>query len=122
MDHTHADASERPRFARLLQAYREAASMTRVDLAGASGVDRSHITRLEQGRRGPSASVCLRLAEAIDLGRHVADDLLIAAGFLPSKAGVVALALRYRYEEPSLDEPTLLSHYSAIMEQSRSPG
>ena len=54
-----------PQVAANLRARREAAGISQVELARRSGVDLSHINKIENARRDPTTSMLLRLARAI---------------------------------------------------------
>jgi transcriptional regulator with XRE-family HTH domain len=90
-------------FVATLGAYRRQAGLTRGDLAEATGFDASYITRLLNGSRHPTPETIRRLAQALNVGPWVEDDLLIRAGYLPSPPGVLALAARLMYLHPTLD-------------------
>lgn len=77
-------------FATLLARYRLARDWTLYDLAREAGVDRSHIYRLEHGRRTPTASIVQALARGLQLNAADTERLLLAAGFAPP--WMVALA------------------------------
>lgn len=72
-----------PRFALLLREYRGARRLSQLELSAASGVSQRHLSFLETGRARPGREVILRLAEALQLPRRAADELLAAAGFPP---------------------------------------
>ena len=63
-----------PQLAANLRASREAAGISQVVLSRRSGVDLSHIDKIENARRDPTTSMLLRLARA--LGTTPADLLL----------------------------------------------
>ena len=54
-----------PQVAANLRATREAAGISQVELARRSGVDLSHINKIENARRDPTTSMLLRLERAI---------------------------------------------------------
>ena len=97
-----------------LRALRKARGWTQHDLSRASGLTRSHISRLEQGDIQLPASERLRqLANALDT---TLDDLLEAAGYrdpLPLDGDLPDLAsyLRRKY---GLDDPGVLESLQAL--------
>jgi transcriptional regulator with XRE-family HTH domain len=62
-----------PQLAANLRATREAAGISQVALSRRSGVDLSHINKIENARRDPTTSMLLRLARAL---RTTPADLL----------------------------------------------
>ena len=54
-----------PQVAANLRRAREAAGLSQVDLSQASGVDLSHLNRIENARRDPTTTMLLRLARAL---------------------------------------------------------
>jgi transcriptional regulator with XRE-family HTH domain len=54
-----------PQVAANLRAVREAAGISQVTLAQRSGVDLSHINKIENARRDPTTAMLLRLARAL---------------------------------------------------------
>ena len=98
-----------------LKALRKARGWTQHDLSRASGLTRSHISRLERGDIQLPSSERLRQL-AIALGTSL-DDLLEAAGYrdpvrdngdLPD----LAVYLRHKY---GLDDPRLVEAVSTIL-------
>lgn len=64
--------------------------MTRGQLAVASGVSASHVTRIENGQRYPSARILRRIAPNLGIGEL---DLLAFAGYVsPEHAEIVAVS------------------------------
>ncbi len=57
----------RPAFPKMLKRRRCAKNMSQVDLAAASGVADSYISRLEKGDRMPSIDVVFRIAGALGI-------------------------------------------------------
>lgn len=71
-----------PTLARLLKSEREAAGLTRQEMADQLGVSRPHLTRLEAGQhKQPSPALLGRIAKRLDVSP---DDLYALAGYLPS--------------------------------------
>ena len=54
-----------PQLAANLRAAREAAGISQVALSRISGVDLSHINKIENARRDPTTNMLLRLARAL---------------------------------------------------------
>lgn len=75
-----------------LKGWRDQVGVSQLDLGLRAGVSARHISFLETGRAGPSRSMVLRLALALDLPLREQNNLLLSAGFAP------------RYGERSLDE------------------
>ena len=50
-----------------IKEYREAASMTQLDLAAKSGLPQSHISRLEAGKHSPSQRTLIKIADALGI-------------------------------------------------------
>lgn len=75
-----------PDFAPALQRLRAARGLNRRELARRAGIDASHITRLEQGSRGPSRDLVEKLAHALDATIAEEHELLKTAGFLTEEA------------------------------------
>lgn len=61
--------AERLRIGERIAALRKEAGMTQTELAEKTGLQRSHIVRLEQGRYGATIDVLAAIAEA--MGRQV---------------------------------------------------
>jgi len=71
-------------FGRLLQQTREAAGLSRGQLATRVGVDPSYIWRIEErGQRRPSAEMTLTLADALAVGDESLNRWLVTAGHEP---------------------------------------
>lgn len=70
-------------FHELLRAYRARSGLSQVRLAAAAGIDRSFLSRLENGQRWPSRVVVLRLARPLGLDDADRAALLMAAGYSP---------------------------------------
>jgi len=84
-------------FGPLLRGKREAAGLSRQDLAGRVGMDASHIYRIESGGRRPSRESALALAEALGVRGEDLNAWLVAAGFAPTPLlGMVRGAVRTR--------------------------
>ena len=73
-------------FSAEIRRMREARGLTRKALSRLAGIDPSTMTRLENGERGPSQEVVVRLAEALDASLGETHALLHAAGFLTDTA------------------------------------
>lgn len=71
------------RFAKLLREYREEAGLSQAKLAYQSGLDHSHMSRLEHDERTPTRDVVERLANTLELGRVRRVLFFTAAGFMP---------------------------------------
>jgi UTP-glucose-1-phosphate uridylyltransferase/transcriptional regulator with XRE-family HTH domain len=76
-----AEGSEE--FGRLLRQAREAAGLSREQLAKRGSFNPSHIHRLESGSRRPSRKAVIGLAEALELDSEGLSAWLVAAGFAP---------------------------------------
>ena len=76
--------STAPTFATTLARLRTARRLNHRQLADASGLDHTYISRLERGNREPSRETVLVLAGALGLGDHDCGALLRAAGFWPT--------------------------------------
>ncbi len=73
---------------RVVKQLRVRADMTRGQLAVASGVSASHVTRIENGQRFPSARILRRIAPNVGIGEL---DLLAFAGYVSREhADIVA--------------------------------
>jgi len=70
-------------FGELLRTAREAARLSRTDLAQRAGLDSSHVYRMEVGGRRPSLESALALADALGLRGEAQSRLLEAAGVAP---------------------------------------
>ncbi|MDD5289202.1 MAG: helix-turn-helix transcriptional regulator [Dehalococcoidales bacterium] len=79
---------------KLLRQKRKSMSLTMREVSEKSEVSASHLSRIEQGDRFPSASVLRRLAAPLD---YEETDLMMLAGYLsPVKQGVAAEGQGYR--------------------------
>jgi len=97
----NTSGSERDTWATLVSSTREAAGLSKVELARRLGVDRATVSRWEQGLNRPEdADVVKRFADllAVDL-----EDALAAAGLRPSTAP--------RPSEPVPTDPDVLKLY-----------
>lgn len=95
---SNTSASRRDTWAALVASVREAAGMSKVELARRLGVDRATISRWEQGLNRPEhPDIVARFAElfALDL-----DDVLAAAGLRPA-------VQRPPRQEPPMDPDVL---------------
>jgi transcriptional regulator with XRE-family HTH domain len=71
------------RFGDLLRHFRIRAGMSQSSLAEQANVDKSYISRIENGeRKYPSRSVVLQLAEILQLSQAEIDLWLISAGYV----------------------------------------
>src|SRR5262245_46636255 len=78
-------------FAQLLDHYLRCCPKSRVEIARRAGVDTSYLFRLVSGeRRPPRREVVPHLAEALELGPVDAERLLLAAGYAPDWAALLA--------------------------------
>ncbi len=102
-----------------LRALRQIRGWTQSDLAEASGLTRSHISRLEAGDiQLPSRERLHRLAIALGT---TADDLLTAAGYRSDERDATDLPdlgvyLRLKY---AVDDPRTVAAIAAIVERMR---
>lgn len=79
---------------KILKQKRKALSLTMREVAEKSGVSASHLSRIEQGDRFPSASVLRRLADPLD---YAETELMMLAGYLsPVKPGIAEEGKEYR--------------------------
>lgn len=76
--------------------------MSQLDLATDAEISQRHLSFVESGRSQPSREMVLRLAERLQLPLRERNRLLVSAGFAP------------RFEERSLDDPTLAAALSAV--------
>jgi transcriptional regulator with XRE-family HTH domain len=104
-----------------LKALRKARGWTQHDLSHASGLTRSHISRLERGDiQLPSSERLRQLATA--LGTSL-DDLLEAAGYRDPVAGDsdlpdLPIYLRRKY---GLDDPRVVEAIAVLLQSLREP-
>jgi transcriptional regulator with XRE-family HTH domain len=79
---------------KILRQKRKSMSLTMREVAEKSGVSASHLSRIEQGDRFPSASVLRRLASPLD---YEETELMMLAGYLsPVKPGIAEEGKEYR--------------------------
>lgn len=90
----------------LIRTHRKAAGMSQADIAAATGIDRSTISKLETGTRCASADQLVAIARALD----------IAAGVLLEPAG---LGERGEVSDYDLFRERLLADSSLTLEQKR---
>jgi UTP--glucose-1-phosphate uridylyltransferase len=76
-------AKDQSDFGKRLQQAREAAGLSRGELAQRMGLDASHIYRLETSARRPSREAALALAEALEVQNEAMNAWLEAAGYAP---------------------------------------
>jgi transcriptional regulator with XRE-family HTH domain len=74
---------DRPAFAQVLRAWREARRCSQLQLAMEAGVSQRHVSFLELGRTAPSREMVLALCQALDLPLHDRNLMLQAAGYAP---------------------------------------
>jgi transcriptional regulator with XRE-family HTH domain len=94
-------------FAHLLKQYREQGRVSQSRLAELSGFDHSYVSRLESGHRSPTREAVIRFAEALSLDQPDRDNLLAAAGFMPT-----------RVESLLADEPVLTEVFQLLQSPS----
>lgn len=82
----HRNPVDRPEFGPLLGGMREARGISKAELARRTGVDPSHVSRLEGSGRGVSRELVDRIAKALDTSPRETNALLSAAGFLTEEA------------------------------------
>lgn len=70
-------------FERSLREWRTRRGMSQMTLALAAEVSPRHLSFLESARARPSATMVMRLSEALDLPLRERNGLLVAAGFAP---------------------------------------
>lgn len=70
-------------FPELCRAWRRHRRLSQLDLALAAGISQRHLSCLETGRSRPSATMVLRLCEALEVPLRDRNGLLQAAGFAP---------------------------------------
>ena len=79
---------------KILKQKRKSMSLTMREVAEKSDVSASHLSRIEQGDRFPSASVLRRLAAPLD---YEETELMMLAGYLsPVKTGIAEESKEYR--------------------------
>jgi len=111
--------SKKSEFGERLRTLRKARGWTQADLGNASGLTRSHISRLEAGDiQLPSRDRLHRLAQALGT---TPDDLLTAAGYRIEEyqAGDLPdlqVYLRLKYD---VDDPRTVAAIEAIVERMR---
>jgi transcriptional regulator with XRE-family HTH domain len=76
----------------LLRRHREAQGLTLTALADLAGLDKSIISKIESGQRGPTAYNLDRLCRALTLDTGARDALYLAARLLPPGLPVRTLA------------------------------
>lgn len=92
---------------KILKQKRKDLSLTMREVAEKSGVSASHLSRIEQGDRFPSASVLRRLAAPLD---YVETELMMLAGYLsPGKTGIAEEGKEYRAGKLDPEVARLLS-------------
>ena len=81
----------------LIQTWRRARRMSQLDLAGESGISTRHLSFVESGRARPSRGMVLRLSAALRVPPRAENELLLVAGFAPSRRETA-------YEAPEMAE------------------
>lgn len=76
--------SETNIFARFLRFWRQTLSVSQEDLALSLTISRKHLSFLETGKSSPSKELVVNIAEVLQLHERDRNNLLIAAGFVPS--------------------------------------
>ena len=80
-------------FGKLLKQQRVAHDLTLQELSNASGVSPSHIGRIENGQRYPSAHILHRICGPLGFNE---DELYVLAGYLsPTSVGVLKRKVNY---------------------------
>ncbi|MGE0723795.1 MAG: helix-turn-helix domain-containing protein [Alphaproteobacteria bacterium] len=69
----------------LIQTWRRARRMSQLDLAGESGISTRHLSFVESGRARPSRGMVLRLSTALRVPARAENEMLLVAGFAPSR-------------------------------------
>lgn len=108
---------EKSPFSIRLKTLRKEKRLNMDNLAAAVGVSKSYISLLESGGRQPSREVVLKLAEALDSGDSIRDELLILAGFAPVNQRAIAAyrdALQM-YEQSLSQEPDNFRLFSRLV-------
>ena len=108
---------------KIIKQLRVRADMTRGQLAIASAVSASHVTRIESGQRYPSARILRRIAPNLGIGEL---DLLAFAGYVsPEHAEIVAApdsgkldpyVVAYLSREPAVVQRAVVGVFSAMRE------
>jgi Predicted transcriptional regulator with C-terminal CBS domains len=98
-------------FGDLLRRMRESRRVSQSKLAERSDFDHSYISRLECGSRMPTRDAVDRLADALRVAQPERDELLAAAGLLPTNIIMINQASEcgdlHRYlEDPSIPSPS----------------
>lgn len=83
MEEKHSDL-QADAFAPLLRRFRESRQLRQKSLAQAVGFTPTMLNYLESGERRPNRDTILRIADALKLAPGETDQLLIAAGHLPT--------------------------------------
>ena len=76
-----------------LREWRQRRRMSQLDLALEAGVSARHVSFVETGRSRPSAEMVVQLAEHLEVPLRDRNALLLAAGYAPHSAKVVARAI-----------------------------
>lgn len=98
-------------FGRLLRDWRSARRLSQLELAGEADVSARHVSFLETGRAGASASMVMRLATVLDVPLRERNLLLLAAGHAPA------------YRESELSSPTMahITHALSLVLRANEP-
>ena len=84
MKSSHTNLSKDLReFGRRLTTFREAAGISRKNLANAVGVSQQHIWRMENGFRGCSRDLTIIISSRLNLNIEQINDLLLLTGHRP---------------------------------------
>lgn len=108
---------EKSPFGMRLKTLRKEKGLNMEKLAAAVGVSKSYISLLESGGRQPSRDVVIKLAEALESGESIRDELMILAGFAPVNQRAIAAyrdALQI-YEQSLNQEPDNFKIFSRLV-------
>ncbi len=72
-------------FGARLKSFRLSSGYSQTMLANKSGLDHSHVSRLESGTRTPTRDAIEQLADGLGLDMIDRDELLASAGYLPNR-------------------------------------
>lgn len=97
-----ADENGQGAFARLLRFWRTSLGMSQSELSFEVDVSARHISFLETGRSKPGRQMVLRLARVLKLSDHDANNLLVAAGFMPDPTAIDFDSVQFHWLRKSL--------------------
>ncbi len=118
-----ATTQDADQIGKIVKQLRVRADMTRGQLATASGVSASHVTRIENGQRYPSARILRRIAPNVGIGEL---DLLAFAGYVSRQNAEIVAApdtgkldpyvVAYLSREPVVVQRAVVGVFTAMRE------